>query len=240
MDNVTISDQFDHTRGRLALYDTYELPARLHINDQKHVDIRSFTDPQTLVPRMLHLDSSAMSTLNAQNMTALEGGTEGPGEAWTNGVVDRQTDRNNQWALTLTCPFSATTSTESVIPLSYVSGIESIDLLTDFKSDDYFSVALPAFPLTDIDLTQSWIDLTSHAAGSFTSGPTVSLRLDASTIPLVSGDSEYRRLRSALTTIDLQKVTGVRFRIRANNNCSFRVAAVRLLSKGWALSLIHI
>lgn len=235
MDNVSLSDQFEEPRGRLVNYDAYEEAIRLNVIDQKHVDIRSFNnDPLQTEWRMLDLNQTTMGSLNSLTVGDLEGGrTHITGEQWTQGNAERMPDRNNWYGLSLTCPPGVTT-TESVIPLPILEDeVEVVDLLTDFEDDDYISLALPAFPLSSINTTQSWLDLTSHPSGSFVEGPVVSLRLADSTIPLVSGDSEYRRPRSALTGIDIQQITGVRFRITANTSCTFRAAALRLLAKDW-------
>ncbi len=72
MDNVTISDQFDNPQGQLALYDTYDLPTRLHINDQKHVDIRSFNNSfATQAYRMIFIDQSQVGGLDTLPMSRL-------------------------------------------------------------------------------------------------------------------------------------------------------------------------
>lgn len=236
MVNVSLSDQFDETRGRLPNYDAYSETDRLRIIDQKHVDIRSFNnDPQQTEWRMLDLNRKTVGYLNTQTVGQLAGArTQIVGEQWTQGTAERMTDRRNWYGLSLTCPPLIQSTTQSVIPLSDgLTGVEVVDLLTDFEDDDFISLALPAFPLAQINTTQSWMDLTSHPAGDFTVGPTVSLRLADSTIPLVAGDSEYRRLRSSIVGIDIQQITGVRFRIEANTSCTFRAAALRLISKAW-------
>lgn len=242
MDNVILSDQFEQTRGKFVQYDTYEQIPRLRIIDQAHVDIRSFNNDAGLSEwRMLELDQTSMDALNGLEMGALEGSyTYLNGEEWTVGTVGKQADRNNWHGLSMTCPPGVTTTT-SVIPLINLPGeVEVIDILTGFKDDDFISLALPAFPLASINVTQSWIDLTSHPSGSFASGPVASLRLADSTIPLVAGDSEYRRLRSAITGIDLQQITGVRIRIESTVSCTFRAMALRLVSKNWTYTNLDI
>ncbi len=237
MDNITLSDQFEQSRGKFVRYDTYDQVSRLHVIDQAHVDIRSFNNEPGLTEwRMLELDQTEMVVINELEMGQIEGNyTYANGEGWTVGTAGSQVDRNNWSGLSMTCPPGVTTTSTSVIPLVNLPGeVEAIDILTDFEDDDYISLALPAFPLAQINTTQSWIDLTSHASGSFASGPVASLRLADSTIPLVAGDSEYRRLRSAITGIDLSRITGVRLRIEANTSCTFRAMALRLLSKEWA------
>lgn len=243
MDNVTLSDQFEQPQGKLPNYDAYDEATRLHIIDQKHVDIRSFNnDPAQTEWRMLDLNQTTVGTLNTLTVGDLEGARAHiAGEQWTQGDAERMADRNNWYGLSLTCPPGLTTTTQSVIPLPVLQDeVEVVDLLTDFEDDDFISLALPDFPLDEINTTQSWLDLTSHPSGSFVEGPVASLRLADSTIPLVNGDCEYRRPRSAITGIDIQKVTGVRFRIEANTSCIFRAAALRLLSKDWAYTQLDI
>lgn len=237
MDNVNLSDQFEQPQGMFEFYDAYDEVTRLQIIDQRHIDIRVFKNASEQTDwRMLDLDQTTMDDLDLLEMEDLEAGRSfSNGEGWTNGDAEPQTDRNNWFGLSLTCAPGVTTTTESVIPITTIDDeIVVIDLLTEFENDDFISLALPDFPLGDINLTESWLDFTSHASGSFVSGPVASLRLDASTIALVDGDSEYRRLRSAITGIDIQHITGVRFRIKAINSCTFRAMALRLIGKDWA------
>ncbi len=243
MDNVTLSDQFDDSQGQLPNYDAYDTATRLHVINQKHIDIRSFNNnAQQTEWRMLDLDQTTMDDLDPLTMDDLEGAyAYVSGENWTVGTAGPESDRNHWPGLSMECTAATTTTTESVIPIATLpSEVEAVDLLTFFENDDFISLALPDFPLGDIDLENSWLDLTSHVSGNFASGPVASLRLDASTIPLVAGNSEYRRLRSAITGINLQHVTGVRIRIAADNTCTFRAMALRLLSKDWAYTQLDI
>jgi hypothetical protein len=110
---------------------------------------------------------------------------------------------------------------------------ERIDLLTDFKDEDYISLALPDFPLASVNLTNSYVDFTSNPAGDFVEGPMVSVALSESLTPLVAGDSEFRVLREELLGINLGEVTGVRLRITATAQCTVRAMGLRLLARSW-------
>lgn len=237
MENITISDQFQDPQGRFRFYDAYEEPDRLHIIDQSHVDIRSFINSPRLTKwRMLNFDQSKMGLLNTLDMAGLEDTLPyRNGESWSAGTVGKQGDRNNWNGLSLSCAGGGvTTTTQSVIPVINIDAVDAVDLLTGFDDNDFISLALPDFPLSSINTTQSWIDFTSNPTGDFAAGPVASLRLADSIIPLVGGNSEYRKLRGSLDGIDVQQITGVRFRIEANTACTFRAMALRLLGKNWA------
>jgi hypothetical protein len=155
-------------------------------------------------------------------------------EAWTVGTVGRQSDRNNWLGLSFTAQGGQTTTSTSIIHVGPQNIVQPVDVATGFDDSDFLSVALPAFPLANIDTAQSFIDFTSNETGDFTAGPTVSLALNTSTIALVAGDSEFRRPFSALVGIQRQAITGVRFRIRATTTTTFRCAAIRILGAKWS------
>ena len=155
-------------------------------------------------------------------------------EAWSAGVVDKQADRNHWSGISVDCP-PGTYNISSVIVDAH-SNVVPIDILTGFDDNDFLSVALPAFPLANVNLTQSSVQFTSDPAGSF--GGFVSIvPFSSSTIPLVAGDSEWRVPRSALgSTVNPQAITGVRFHLTVTAQCTFRALAIRLLGKDWLYS----
>ena len=115
-------------------------------------------------------------------------------------------------------------------PIGFSFGeVQSVDLSTGFKDTDEVSVTLPDFPLSSLDLTETKIEFTSNADGNFGVGPTDSIPFSYTTNALVAGDSEMRFPRQLLATVDLEKVTGVRFVIAATANCTFKCMAIRLL-----------
>lgn len=163
-----------------------------------------------------------------------------PGYAWTgtahastsaNIISGKQSDRKNWNGMTLPLTVGTTTSSSVMAP---------IDINTGFTDTDFISLALPAFPLASITQASSFIDFTSNATGNFTAGPTDSIALSATTIPLVAGDSEWRVLRSALTTVNKSAITGVRFRITATAVDTFRAMALRLLSSAWKYAPVDV
>lgn len=126
-------------------------------------------------------------------------------------------------------------------PQRFIQGaMAPVDILTDFHDNDVISVALPAFPLSSINTSQTYMDITSHPDGDFDGGPTDSVAFSQSTVALMNGNSEFRFPRSLLSTIDLSSVTGVRFRIQATGNCTVKIAAIRLLSLDWVYPPIDI
>ena len=108
---------------------------------------------------------------------------------------------------------------------------EPIDIATGFEDTDEIVVSLPAFPLSDLDLENTFIDFTSDPNGGFVESVSVSFN-DHST-GLIDGDSALRFPRSTLDDLDLESITGVRFRIAAADACTFRVLAIRILGADW-------
>lgn len=123
---IPIRGEFDDLEGRLQNFDAYDVAQRVQIRKQKHVNIRSFVQDQVMVPtNMFALDQQTMVVLNTQTMGDLNSKDASgnllftiavkPGEAWTNGAVGKQSDRNNWRGLSLTCQGGSTTTTESVL-----------------------------------------------------------------------------------------------------------------------------
>lgn len=240
--SVTLAEQFDNATGQWKGYDVYEAADRLRILRQRHVDIRNFVSQGALTEyRMFDLDQRAASSLNTLTMSALAGTRiHYPGESWSLGTVGKQPDRKNWNGISFSAPLGVETISTGTIPVPVNSGIEyeAIDILTEFNDDDFVTIALPAFNLTNIVLANSFVEFTSNVNGNFAAGPVASVPFSASIIPLVNGDSEFRILRSAITGIDLQKVTGVRFRINVTNTLTFRALAVRIIGKQWSFGAV--
>lgn len=92
------------------------------------------------------------------------------------------------------------------------------------------SLALPNFPLANIDLTQSALELSSDGFAS----AICTLPWSQSTFALTSGNTTLAWSYSSLTGIDLTRVTGVRLRVQATGACTITFMALRLLGNAWA------
>jgi hypothetical protein len=113
---------------------------------------------------------------------------------------------------------------------------DPIDLLTGFEDDDFISLTLPDYQETTITEASTFLDMTSNPSGDFAVGPTASVAFNATTVPLIQGNSEFRVLRSAFDQngIDLSAITGVRIRfVSGASTVTIYLGALRLLSKDW-------
>lgn len=234
--SVELSEDFNSPQGSYANYDAYDQTLREALQARSHVDIRVFENADVTTPQtVIGLSALLMSFLSTQTMTQLQSSVAiRKGEAWTVGTVAKDAARKNLRVLSLTLS-AGTTTTASVIPKSVGAGVETIDLITGFDNNDFISMALPSFPLAQVTQASSFVDFTSNTTGNFTTGPTASVALSASTVSLISGNSEFRVLRSAFNqnSIDLSKITGVRLRIVGTGAATMRVMGLRLLGKGW-------
>lgn len=229
--NNTLGEDFNDPSGRLVNYDSYDIAQKAQIDKQRHIDIRTFVQDTESVPQPLrNLDTQTIASLDAQPLSTLESYTViRRNENWSAGAVGVQLDRNDWTGLSLTCPVGITTAIS--FSQNY-DGPESLDLWTDFQDDDVISLALPAFPLNDLDLANSFIEFEA-------SGVNTMIPFADSVIPLINGDSELRFDRSLLfvSRLDreqlLSEITGVQFSITATTACTFRCLAIRLLSKDW-------
>lgn len=116
--NIVIREEFDDGQGRFLHYDAYDVSQRAAIVNQKHVNIRTFTnDPITKNTEMGDLSLFTMGDLSTLTMDDLDGQTTvvRRGEEWTQGTVGLQADRNNWRGISLSCTAGGTTSTESVL-----------------------------------------------------------------------------------------------------------------------------
>lgn len=153
-------------------------------------------------------------------------------ENWNQGVIGKQSDRKHWQGYQLSC-----TAGQIKFVISVINGsqglADDIDLKTNWADDEWLSIALPAFPLSSLDVANSFFQFTSNSLGNFTLGPVASIPFNASVISLINGDSEFRVPLSVLNGIDRQHVTGVRFVVKATANCTFRCLAIRALGKNW-------
>jgi len=228
MTEILTKEEFDDPQGRFVNYAATEPSDSEALAEQLHTDLRSFEPRQTFVApySMLDLDQMTMADLDQLDQEDLETGNEiviQPGENWTNGTVGTQSDRHYWNGLTLACT-TGENATESVMRDIDISG---------YGNSGYLSVACPALEVSKLNLAQCYVDLTSDNNGSFATD-TVSLRFDQSVVgQSADDDTELRFPLSLLTGIDRTNVTGVRFRIQATANTSFRVVAVRVMASTW-------
>lgn len=233
---IVLTEEFNNSYAEFLSYDAYDVPQREAISKLKHIDIRVFQQDDITTPLTV-LDLSLMDMSELDLLIVGELDDPHPilnGEGWTNGTVAAQADRNNSLGLSLTCPISTTTTTESVML------VDPVNILDEFDDDDFISIAFPDFPLSDLDLSLSNVKFTSSPIGNFgDSGTTVTIAFSSGDLEsaLASGDTEFRIRREFINDIDLSSVTGVQFNIRATANTTFRMMAIRLLHKDWVFGL---
>lgn len=230
MSDVILNEEFDSSTGEWNNYDAYDPMLRTILREQKHADIRDFESADISAPlSVLDLSRLLMSDLEGEEVETLDDSVHviHPGEHWSVGT-NTSLATHNYWRVLQVTLSAGTVVTSSVLE-------DPIDIFTDFENDDFISLALPTFPLALVTQATSFIDFTSHPTGDFATGPTASVALSATTIPLVAGNSEFRVLRSAFdqNDIDLTSITGVRFRIAATGAGTLNFAALRILSKDW-------
>jgi len=113
---IPIRDNLDNSEGRFRNYDAVPRNQREQIYKQAHVDIRGFRqeDIYARVP-MLYIDLLGISDLDFKDMSELNGlVTVKRGEQWTQGSVQKDVDRNNEYGLTLSC-LAGSNTTQSVM-----------------------------------------------------------------------------------------------------------------------------
>ena len=228
----TLHDDFDDPQGRLLNYDTYYTSQRQALPSQRHVDIRSFVQndvTQTYASADTYMQQTAPS--GATTFVVVEG------EKWTgsNVTVGPQSDRKYFNGLSMACTTGSnvTSSITSGVDISAFGPNATTNVEFGSQASDYISLALPAFPASNIDLTQSFVDFSSDPSGSFAPASTDSFALSASTSALTTGNSEARFLVGSLTHCQLDSIRAVRFRIQATASCTFRCLAIRCLANSW-------
>lgn len=255
---IPINEEFVDPQGRLNNYFIEDPTLDGVIRHQRHVDIRAFTLGGILSPALLYYEGRPLSSFEDMTMAELDAGIGiiQTDEQWTNGTPGRHAGLGQHRGLQLACTAGANVaSSVEYTALAYVNQSRSIDelyrtidLATGFDDGDFISLALPNFPDASIDRNNSYLDLSSHSpslsgvppqpptdafnAPVFTS--VASLKFADATITITSGNAEARWPRSAVTGIDLSKITGVRFRIQATGSCTFSCTGMRLLPSDWA------
>lgn len=226
--NIPLYEEFTDPLGRWGNYDTEDLDQRDQLVKQEHVDLRSFVNDVVTHPAsMLDLDQILLTTLDGDTMGDLEGFiVTRSGEGWTAGTLGPQSDRNNWDGISLECTtvgLGITTTASVMWPVD----------ISAFADTDVISIALPAFTPASFDLTQCYLDLTSHPTGDFTAGPTDTIAFNESTTTLSSGDVEARFPLSLLVNVDRTAIIGVRFRMKATTLTTLRALAIRVLGPDW-------
>jgi hypothetical protein len=163
------------------------------------------------------------------------------GENWTRGNTGFNATYGNFPVLEISA--SGTTETESATPN------HPVDLLTGFVDSDLFTFALPNFPLEVINVNQSRIEITSDARGHCSNTKqTAVLSFSAGIKSPIKGNNQFVVERSALkqNEINLEKITGVRFKIVCNGESGgiVIIMGLRLIlaehagKTGWALASV--
>lgn len=221
---VALYEDFNHPAGEFDDYDTYDTDQLIALGGQRHVDIRSFESQIGIGFAMYDLDTMGISDIEGMTMLALESEhIIQPSEGWTSGTVGPQSDYHNLSGISLTCPIGVTSTT------SFIETAVN-EFTVNLVTGDLIVVTLPAFPLPDLDLNNTFLDITS---GDFTHGPTVSLSFGSSVTPLLIGDTEATFPVSGLEGININAITGVRFRVTATTSCTFRCLAIRCFAASW-------
>jgi hypothetical protein len=227
-----LNEEFRSPEGIWDHYDAYDPALRAILRNQKHIDIRDFNSADRAAPlNVLDLSKVAMSQFNGSAIQSLDDPLHVliAGEHWSTGT-NAVLATHNYWRVLQVPLVAGTVTTQSVTG--------PIDIKTGFADDDFISLALPSFPAV-VNQPGSFIDFTSHPNGDFTVGPTVSLALNTSINTLVAGNTEFRVLRSALgASVNLEAITGIRFRILSTGVGTLSLASLRLLSKNWKFGAI--
>lgn len=232
---IQLNEEFDNSQGQWINYDAYDPALRTILRDQKHIDIRDFDSSDRAVPlSVLDLSRLLMSDLEGDDVETLDDLLHilVPGERWTEGDNTSLASHNYWRVLEVEVPSLSSVTTDSVFG--------SINLLDGFEDDDFISLSLPSFPLSDLFLAGCSIRLTSNADGDFAEGPSAEVEFTNSITTLVTGNSEFRVLRSAFdqNDIDLSTITGVRINLMSVSTCTVYLASLRLLSKDWKFGAI--
>src|SRR6202453_4330716 len=163
------------------------------------------------------------------------------GEKWTEGTFGYTAVVQEFPALTLAV--EGTTESESSTPS------HPVNLLAGFSDGDYFTFALPKFPLEDINIVQSKIEITSDPEGRCSNSKlTAVVSLSESVKPIIEGDSQFLIERSTLeqNEINLAAVTGVRIKIvcESGKSGTVYVMGIKLVlapnegHPGWVVSTV--
>jgi hypothetical protein len=163
------------------------------------------------------------------------------GENWSVGTFGYLSAVARYPALSLLA--EGTTESESITPS------HPVDLLTGFIDSDYFTFALPKFPLASINTTQSKIEITSDPEGHCANTKlTAVVSLAESLKAMIEGNSQFVIERSKLkqNEINLGAITGVRLKIVCNTGKTGTVYVMGIKLKlapaegkpGWVVSTV--
>lgn len=260
---IVVAENFTSPTGQFTNYgssDSVDLP---HVLANEHVDIRTMCNDKLGPYFMYLLDGVLISDMESFSMGELDDELVYiPGENWqispgltgnfpsltnfpstTNWPYDLGDQYGDYFLLTIPCTSGGNTATSvpnQVWPSFSNQTTTNVDL-TPMEDTDHLSVAFPSFPLSSINLSGSYLKLTSDTGGSF-SDHAVSIPFTHSITTLVNGNSELRFLRMDITDgnyavgthpIDISAITGVQLYLTATGDCTVEVAAIRLLSAGW-------
>lgn len=221
---VTITENYDNTIGAFSNYDTLDNLTQTVLDGQQHINIRSMTNVVDGVPlTMFTLSLLTDSSLNAYTQTDLEGTyNELVADNWTAGVAGPTSSIGNRNALVLDLADSPNS----------VSIIDNAVAFPQGISDWTLSLALPDFPLSQMDLVNSFIIITDRGFNS------IELPLSTSATTLVNGDSEASWPISVLVDDEGNMVVPVEISIFLTpivpNTPTVTIAGIRLLSPSWS------
>lgn len=113
--------------------------------------------------------------------------------------------------------------------------VVTVDISTFDLENDWISLSLPEFPKSKLNINECFIDFTSNAQGNFDLGPTDHFQFGSGVFlnEQPNGDVEARFGLDLFKTVDLSAISGVRFRLLATSNCTFRCLAIRAISGRW-------
>jgi hypothetical protein len=235
MTDINIGDEFDNDSGEFVNYTAYDPDAATIVRNLKHRNIRSINNGMTAAKAILSIPAPTDNYIPIPSFDTSIGLTAvvSPNEGWTAspGVPTIASDSSHGYFKILSLSITAST------PTTLTSSMPNypVDLLTNFKDSDFISVALPDYDFTNLVAASCSLDLTSNASGNFATGPTASVHFDANLNPLTSSTTELRFTRGQFNqnSIDLSKITGVRFTINSLANTTFKVMAMRLIGANW-------
>lgn len=187
-------------------------------------------------------DPTTKAHLNTQNHIDIRTFAPDSAEKWTAGTFGYQVETGMFPALRL--PIEAGKVFEATsVTLDHV-----LDLKTGFGPEDFITMGLGNFFPANLNLVQSYIDITSDPLGNVANTAlTVSVALSQSETTLVGGGNrQFQVKRSAFEGggLDLEKVTAVRFRIKGTGNTVLYITGLKLIlapvgeTLGWEISTV--
>lgn len=223
MANIDLTEEFLDPLGQYLDYDAYEPDQRAVLHNQKHTDLRVFEHLDTAVGSPISdLDADTMSLLSTEEMMDLQStiiSTEG--ESWTISTVGIDSSRQNLRTLRVALASGVQQLVYSAIPDSPVD-------ISSYASDDYITIALPAYPSSSLNPAQNFLYLVDS------DGNTSLTAFSTSTLAPLTGNTELRIPIAALDPdLDLANIITVGFQLIATSNVTVTVMALRAVSKLW-------